>query len=302
MVKEVELAPICLFVYNRLEVLVETISSLKSNHLACKSHLYIFSDGPRNLLDQSKVELVRSYVQSVSGFKMVTIIESNQNMGLAKSIVQGVTSVLENHDRVIVLEDDIKTSKQFLNYMNGALTFYKSNPKVMQVSGFLYPINSTNLPDTFFYQANTCWGWGTWRESWNLLITDCDVLLKTLEARRISWIKFNSFQGNEFKKQLLLNAKGTLNTWAIKWHATIKIYDGTVLHPKATLVSNIGFDGDGENCRKGNSIGSINDDLVHDISAAVYRDGTLAINRLRWYFKMRYSIFWKMYRYLISLI
>ena len=42
------IAPICLFVYNRFDELYETIISLQKNNLASESNLYIFSDGAKN--------------------------------------------------------------------------------------------------------------------------------------------------------------------------------------------------------------------------------------------------------------
>ena len=290
------LAPICLFTYNRLQETKETISALQNNFLAKDSDLFIFSDGAKNKSDIIKVEEVRSYLHTISNFKSVVITESIENIGLAQSIVSGITKVLIEYDKIIILEDDIKTSKGFLKFMNDALNYYEKNEEVMQVSGFMFPINNTDLPDTFFYQANSCWGWGTWKNSWDLLIDDCDVILKKLREKNINWTEFNSFQGNEFKKQLLKNKSGKMNTWAVKWHSSIKINNGKVLHPRSSFVSNIGFSGNGENCKKGDFIGEINDSLLLDVSHAEKKSNHLALIRLKTYFKIRYSIIEKIKR------
>jgi len=289
-------APICLFTYNRLYETKETVNALKNNLLSKDSELFIFSDGPKNESVKGKVKAVREFLKSVNGFKSITIFESKINNGLAKSIVDGVTQIINKYDKVIVLEDDIVTSKGFLKFMNSSLDFYQKNKNVFQISAFMFPIESDNLPDTFFYQANTCWGWATWSDRWNSYENDTLSILKKLKKNNINWRDFNSMQSKEFEKQLKANNKGKLETWAVKWHAVIKIKKGKVLHPKSSLVLNIGFGGDGENCKKSDFIGEVNNDLDLDVTQAVQYSNELAIKRLKKYFKKKYSIFSKIIR------
>ncbi len=287
------LAPILLFTYKRLDTLKETVSALQNNHLAKESDLFVFSDAAKGTDDKIKVEEVRNYVKSLKGFKSVTVHEAEINKGLASSIIQGITHVLGLYDKAIVLEDDIVTSAGFLKYMNGALDHYKDNDSVMQVSAYMFPIDPKELPDTFFYQANTCWGWGTWKRSWNHFNEDGNYILKELKDRGISWKDFNAMQGNEFKKQLLSNINGKLKTWAVKWHAAIILNGGLVLHPKESYVKNIGFDGDGENCKTGNFEGQTDDKLNLDFKAAEFESSSVALKRLKKHFKFRYSLIGK---------
>lgn len=293
---EIKYAPICLFTYNRLSETKETITSLKANSLAVDSDLFIFSDGSKNNLDKDKVNEVRDYLRTISGFKSVNISESKVNRGLAESIVSGVTSIVEIYEKVIVLEDDIVTSRGFLSYMNSALTYYESFNNVMQISSFMFPIDSHNLPDTFFYPANTCWGWGTWKSSWSHYNDDSSYLIDMLKSNNISWREFNSLQGREFEKQLLRNLSGSLRSWAVKWHAAIIINKGTVLHPKVSYVSNIGFSGNGENCNKGSIMGKINNELSLDVVSANIESNDLAMFRLKQYFIVYYSFYEKLKR------
>lgn len=283
-------APICLFTYNRLFETKETINALRNNDLAKDSDLFIFSDGAKNIKSNKEVTLLRKFLKTIEGFKNVTIIEQNKNKGLAKSITDGVTQIVNEFEKVIVLEDDIVTSKGFLTYMNKSLNYYEKNLEVMQVSAFMFPIESANLPDTFFYQANTCWGWGTWKAAWKHYNNDTAFLLERIKTEKVSWKEYNSMQGSEFQKQLLRNIKGTLNTWAVKWHTVIKLNKGKVLHPKESYVANIGFSGNGENCNKGEIMGQINNTLNLDVTDANNKDNSLALERLNLYFKQRYSL------------
>jgi GT2 family glycosyltransferase len=119
------LSPIVLFVYNRPWHTQQTIKALQKNDLASKSDLYIFSDGKKTNND-IEVSNVRSYIKTITGFKSIKIFERNENWGLAKNIVDGVSSILAKDKTVIVLEDDIVTSEGFLKYMNDALSIHRT--------------------------------------------------------------------------------------------------------------------------------------------------------------------------------
>ena len=101
------LAPIVLFTYNRPWHTRQTIEALQKNHLASESVIFIFSDGPKTKEDEPKVEEVRKFLKTIQGFKQIEIIEREKNWGLAKNIIDGVTKVVNEYGKVIVLEDDI---------------------------------------------------------------------------------------------------------------------------------------------------------------------------------------------------
>jgi hypothetical protein len=296
------LAPIVLFTYKRLDTLQQTVEALQKNFLATESNLYIFSDAAKGDRDKKSVDEVRNYIRLINGFKSITIYESQFNKGLADSIVDGVTKIVDEYGKVIVLEDDILTSNGFLKYMNNALNYYSDKEEVMQISSFMFPIESNDLPDTFFYQANTCWGWATWKRAWDNYNNETDYLFRELKLRDISWEKFNSLQGKEFQRQLEKNRRGSLKTWAVKWHSVIKLYNGKVLHPKISYVANIGFNGSGENCGKANIEGSINNQLDLDVSAAEKYSEKVALQRLEKYFKKRYSFCEKAKRKILGIL
>jgi len=159
-------APIVLFTYNRPWHTRRTIEALQKNHLASESVIFIFSDGPKTEEDEPKVEEVRKFLKTIQGFKQIEIIEREKNWGLAKNIIDGVTKVVNEYGKVIVLEDDIVTSPSFLKFMNEALNRFEDKEKVMHISGYMYPIKTEGLPDTFFIKPTSCWGWATWKRAW----------------------------------------------------------------------------------------------------------------------------------------
>lgn len=248
------LSPIILFVYNRPWHTQQTVEALQKNELASESVLYIFADGEKpNATDEQKENIakVRNYIHTISGFKEVHIEEATQNKGLANSVISGVTKVINKYGKVIVVEDDIVTSKGFLKYMNDALDVYQYDENVMHIAGYMYPIKNNRLPETFFYPATSCWGWATWKRAWACFNPDAKDLYSQIINKKLTDI-LNINTIHNFEKQLIDNANGILHTWFIKWNASVIIKGGYSLYPKLSLVQNIGFDGTGEHCDENN--------------------------------------------------
>ena len=283
------LSPIVLFCYNRPNHVKQTLEALSKNDLANESVLYIYCDGAKEGVSAEQIDRIaqtRRTVKEKLWCKEVFITERDNNIGLADSIVAGVTEIVNRYGSVIVLEDDIVTSKGFLRYMNDALNLYADEELVMQVSGFIYPLNKTDLPDTFFYNVNSCWGWGTWSRAWKNYNNNALDLYNLLIKSGVSWDSFNGFQSNAFHDQLIANIENRLKTWAVKWHASMFLCAGKVLHPKQTLTRNIGFDGSGENCGNDDKISQIVlSDYVEVKKLNINTKSESADNALRSYFK-----------------
>jgi hypothetical protein len=249
-----QLSPIALFVYNRLEHTLKTVEALKKNKLAPASELIIFSDGFKNEADKIKVDEIRKYLKSINGFKTVKIVEKDKNYGLAKSIIAGVTEVVNEYEKIIVLEDDLLTSPYFLKYMNEALDFYKDNQAVISISGYAYPVK-TKLPETYFLRGADCWGWATWKRGWNLFESDGKKLLEEIINKKLSE-EFDYGGSYPYTKMLRDQISGLVDSWAIRWHASAFINDKLTLCPGKSLVENIGFDNSGTNSSSSNKYNS----------------------------------------------
>lgn len=243
------MSPVVLFVYNRPWHTYNTIKYLKLNLESKYTDLIIYSDGAKDVnsnIENRKIEAVRNIIKTINGFKSVKIVESKVNLGLAKSIISGVTETLIKFSKLIVLEDDIVTSPYFLKYMNEALSLYEKEDRVMHVTAYS-EFKYKGEMDLFFIRQSYCWGWGTWKSAWDCLITDSEKLLTYFDMNPLKKEEFNLFGKYDFYDQLLKNKRGELNTWAVKWYASILKCDGLVLAPKNNLTSNIGTDGTGVN-------------------------------------------------------
>jgi hypothetical protein len=243
------LAPIILFTYNRLSHTKQTIDALKKNKLAKNSELFIYSDGGKDEESWNKVNKIRQYLESIVGFKNISLIKRDVNIGLAQNIIDGVTKIVNKYGKIIVLEDDIVTSPYFLNFMNDSLNFYENISKVWHISGWNYPISNENLKDSFLWRTMNCWGWATWKDRWNNYEKNPQKLIESFSKKNI--YEFNLDNATNFWEQVEKNYNKQMNTWAIFWYTTIFKNQGLCLNPTQSFVENIGFDGTGTNtgCR-----------------------------------------------------
>ncbi len=240
-----KLAPIVLFTYNRPVLTKSTLESLYQNKLATESELFIYVDGPKQDATQKQIDNnneVRKVIREKNWCKSVKIIESSENNGLAKSIIKGVTDIVNQYGKVIVIEDDVLLSPHFLNFMNDSLTLYNDNNKVLSIGSWSYfcppeKINSS----TYFFRFPDCKGWATWDRAWKLFEPDPNVAFRKLKNLN----KLNDFNAGlpfpYFTNMLKDQIAGKINSWAIRWTATAIIYDKLSLFPAQTLSKDIGF-------------------------------------------------------------
>jgi len=232
------LAPIILFTYKRIDTLICTIEALKKNNLANKSDLFIFSDGFKNEADFENVNIVRAYLKTINGFNSIKIFESKTNLGLASSIINGVTKVFIDYNKVIVLEDDLLTSSNFLDFMNLALDYYE-NKNIFSISGYSTIIEGLYSSDVYFTKRGSSWGWATWKNKWEIVDWDVKDYKKFKQSKNLKK-EFNKM-GSDMSLMLERQMLGKINSWAIRWcYAQFKLNLLTAF-PATSKVENIGI-------------------------------------------------------------
>ncbi len=236
-------APIVLFVYNRPAHTEKTLTALAANVLADQSQLYIFCDGPKkgaNTNTIKAIEKTRQIVKSKNWCGEVTIVERENNYGLQKSVIEGVTDIINKHGKIIVLEDDLVTSRFFLQFMNDALNVYANEQKVLSVGAFNFFATDDDVEDTFFIPIPDCWGWATWKDRWDLFEPNGQLLLNKLREQNLI-DKFNLGGAYDFESMLIAQVKGNISSWAIRWQAVSYLENKLSLYPKYSVTKNIGF-------------------------------------------------------------
>lgn len=239
-------APIILFVYNRPDHARQCLDALAGNIWAQESRLIIFADGPKagaSPAEQERIRAVREIINQEHRFGAVEVHASDTNKGLSASIIAGVTSVLHQYGRAIIMEDDLIADQYFLSFMNDALEYYQHNEKVACISGYIYPVEEP-LPEQFFLKGADCWGWATWQHQWQLFEQDGSRLLQELHQRDLAY-DFNFYDTYPYMEMLEDQIRGKNNSWAIRWYAAAFLKNKLTLYPGRSLIKNIGFDGTG---------------------------------------------------------
>lgn len=240
-------APIALFTYNRADHTQRAVESLLQNAEAKDSDLFIFSDGAKNEKAIKGVEDNRKYIHTVTGFKSVTIVEREKNWGLANSLIAGITDVISKYGRVIVVEDDLILSPYFLKFMNDGLEKYKDDDRIGTINAFVPPIKE-KLPDTYFLYFMHPWGWATWKRSWDLLNLNTKYLLRKM---RFKVKKFNLGGNCGSYGNLYCQKVGKVDSWYIRFYASLFLNKKLNLFPKQAMVINGGLDDSGTHCGTG---------------------------------------------------
>jgi hypothetical protein len=228
------LAPIVVFTFLRLESLKQMILNLKNNSLSVNSDLIIFSDGPKSNDNKIIIENVRKYISSIEGFKSITVYSSEYNKGLANSIIDGITIVMKSYDSVIVLEDDLVISENFLYFMNTSLDYYKNNNKVFSISGYTFCKNISD--NSFFLNRPWSWGWATWKNRWDICVWDFNILSLGNNILNLENL------GSDLQRMFVKAMQGKISSWYVRFAFNQLINNGLTLYPGVSKVSNEGFD------------------------------------------------------------
>lgn len=253
---------IIVFTYGRLDHTKITLEFLSANKGFSNHPVIIYSDGPKTGHEE-KVESVREFlIEFQKKNRNVNIVEREENFGLEKSIITGISEALNKYPAVIAIEDDIRTSSSFLKYMRLSLTKYSDNKEIGGISGYNSPRDRMKIPESYqydiYFAPRTCsWGWATWSDRWDNIdwdVKDIDSFIKDKKKQR----EFNK-GGNDLSRMLINQAKKGIDTWDIQWCYHNFKKNRFTIYPTISYVENIGMDGTGIHC--GKTTGYQNDSL-----------------------------------------
>ena len=265
-------APIAVFAYNRPRHLAQVLEGLRRNREAVASDLFVYSDAAKMSAAASDVEEVRRVARGASGFRSVNIVEREKNFGLARSIIAGVSELTGRFGSVIVLEDDLLPSPDFLRYLNDALNAYRDDARVVSAHAYVYPVKET-LPETFFLRGADCWGWATWARGWQVFEPDGARLLEQIRARKLGE-EFDLDGSYPYVRMLEDQIAGRNDSWAVRWHAAAFLRGLLTLYPGRSQIQNLGADGSGSNLAR-------TDAFHHERWGGAVRVGSIPVEESR---------------------
>lgn len=236
-------APVVLFAFKRPLELQATLRALRANHLAPESDLYIFVDAPKPARadDWPKVREVHQLLDDLSGFRSIYRDYAETNIGCADSIIRGVSFVLERHPTAIVVEDDLITAPNFLDYMNQCLRHYATRREVYSVSGYTFPFQrpAGYAADAYFVPRHSPWGWATWADRWNAVDWELpDYPMFEQDSRQK---KAFMEGGSDLVGMLRRQMEGHSDAWDIRFCYNRFKANALTVYPTVSKVENIGF-------------------------------------------------------------
>lgn len=259
-------APVIVFGYKRFEHLFHVLNSLNMCDLADQTDLYIFLDGPKNDFETKEIHELWSKIENVTmelKFKNISIVKNKKNNGLARSIIRGVTDVINKYNKVIVLEDDSVPNKQFLKYMNFCLDYYENKDFVGHIAAYTIPIKFPSYfeEEVFLSSRGSSYAWGTWKAIWGAL----DWEIKEYKKFRFSFRKRNIFNKSGNDRSIMLDEQmfGKIDSWAIRFSFNMFTRNLKAVVPRYSLVKNIGHDGTGTHSAFSNKYDVSTDNMLN---------------------------------------
>lgn len=236
------MSPICLFVYKRYDTTKLMLESLLACPECADSELYVFMDEARNDSEADDVEKVRALFDNLQGFKAIHPYPARMNKGMARSVIDGVTTVLQQHESIIVLEDDLVVAPDFLTFMNTALEAYRDRSDIWSISGYtptLKEIEQYDKNGVFLVPRAQCWGWATWSDRWETVdweVSDFNYLARNKKRR-----KAFDMGGNDLFRTLEMEHRERIESWAVRWAYAASKQKMWTVNPMLSKVQNIGL-------------------------------------------------------------
>lgn len=253
-----ELAPVIVFCYNRPSHLRKTLTWLSQNELAAETSLFVYCDGaklnasPQQIERVSEARKVAHEIAIVPVFKEVQFVERGENLGLGTSIITGVTEVIKQYGKVIVLEDDLQTSPYFLDYMNKCLDHYENRKSVFSISSLSRPHPERFYPKDYPYDVYVSLthhptGWGTWVDRWNQV----DWNVKLFQEVRIHSEMIDAFRRMEYGDYdaLMDQVQNGKNVWSIRFAFAHFVNHAVSICPIVSYINHIGWDSEATNAK-----------------------------------------------------
>lgn len=244
-----KLTPLAVFAYRRPGHLRRLMESLAACDRCNEVNPVFFCDGACSGEDLKGVEQTRREAAEWQRRLGGRVVLRDKNIGLAQSVISGVSELCDKDGRVIVVEDDLVVGRMFLAHHLDALETYEHNREVWQVSGFSFRMEPVQEDSCYFLPIISTWGWSTWKRAWDLFdpgsITSATVRMD-VETRA----RFDIGHAFPYSKMLCDSLQGRNDSWGIRWNWRVFLSDGMVLYPPKSLVHNAGFDGSGSHCNR----------------------------------------------------
>ena len=225
--------------FNRPELLKKRIDEIHNSKV---ENLYISIDGGSKS-HTKEMESVKQYAQNKSSnLHFFNLNHYKDNLGLVKHITGEISKVLAKHKYIVVIEDDIKISTNFINNIIDGLNIHKRDSSTGIVSGFS-PLHFKYLKNKWRVSSYPyIWGWACSRAVWQNYKYNLSEI--NLEQKLLNSKSWNNLKPSQKAKWLGLFKKAQTNpldTWDSRLVFLSYCKDFINLAPIFSVVGNEGF-------------------------------------------------------------
>ncbi len=242
--------PVAMVFFNRPEPLKQCFEAVRE---ARPTKLFLIQDGARenNISDVENIAKCREVVSNIDWECEVKEIFSDINLGCGKRIYSGVKEAFESVDRLIILEDDIVASKDFFAFCAEMLERYKEDNRIIDIAGMNHCGITQRCPYSYFFsEIGSCWGWATWKRSWDLMQFELDFLD---DEYAVDCFMNSVYKNRKEKKRIIADGRnrkhiletgGRLSAWTYQFKMAGYLNSTLSIIPQKNLISNIGLTAD----------------------------------------------------------
>ena len=234
---------ICIFACNRVTGLKNLLRDIKKNINYQNYSYYFFVDIPKIKINSNIQNLILQIINKFKKKLKVKIIYRKKNLGLSKNIIKGINQVKQKYKKIIILEDDLRVSKSYINFMQKNLDKFENDKQIYSVTGYVFPKKIFNLrkknKSIFLCKRPNSWGWATWSSKWNNVNFNNKKFINIYNKKGKA--KILEDYGNDLEFILRDTLNGKINSWAIKWTIYHILNSKYCIFPFKSLVNEEGY-------------------------------------------------------------
>ena len=241
--------PVIFLIFNRPDTTKRVFEAIRQ---AKPKKLLVVADGPRTDKpgEVEKCAAVRSIIDTLDWDCELLTNYSDVNLGCKKRVSSGLDWVFEQVEEAIILEDDCLPHPTFFKFCEEMLKKYRDDKKIMAVCGN-NPLGKwkAKIQSYHFSYYFNCWGWATWKRTWQLYDVEMKLWLNELIQKEIENYISNKLEFLYYKREFDRQFFQKQNSWAYPFSFLCLMKQGWVINPSVNLISNIGFGNNATNLK-----------------------------------------------------
>ena len=245
---------VVVFCYNRPDKLKMCLEAINLDYT---DKLWIFCDGAKNEAHAAGVKMNLEIAEKFAHENKKVIFRPH-NFGTPKNVISGLDEVFSETDSCFILEDDCIVKPEAYAYVDWALKTFRDETDIFSVNT-MSPLNGLlNRIAARFIKNDVVactrvfafWGWATWADRWY-------EFRKALEPFNNPFGKGSNIPfsyGSHVKYTIQQFEAGKVGGWDARLMVLTMNKSKLYLHPKKSLMRNIGLDGTGLHFRSRQSV------------------------------------------------